>query len=529
MRKAILLIILAWVAIGGYFLTPLRYKVDALFSDKEAQYLKEWDREYSPLEFQYDPDVEKAFREQVAAYPEKDPFGYPVGVVWPPRLRGLFVDGRFQELSAELKELQARVEEDIHYEYALWDAYQVFSWPDPVLQERFDGWVEVDKSYVPVVARGMFYAQLAAKGRGGLYANETPEKRFEIMHKYLDLASADFKEALRLEPASFMALLEYASIAMYSDGVPVTLFRYDKGIARYPTSFLFHSSQINPLQPKWGGSWELVAERIDGAQEYAEENNKLRMLKGELLEIQAREAWRNKDKERALALMDEALKLGPYSGFYSMKSHLHSDFNPKASWKANEKCLEQRPTFAWYNYQRGQLAIRLGRFEYAASAFRAAAQLDPYSYPREKAIKYCRDKAYKWRSSRPQRALAIVDVAVAINPESSDAHWNRGATRWSTGDLEGALVDYERAMEINPQEMQQVDNYTAILLQLERKDQAISTWNTVVESSPENGEAVYGRSKFYERLGQEELAIRDMKQGCDQGYRVACEDLRRNK
>ena len=48
-------------------------------------------------------------------------------------------------------------------------------------------------------------------------------------------------------------------------------------------------------------------------------------------------------------------------------------------------------------------------------------------------------------------AIADFERAIEINPQYANAYSNRGFAKSRLGDYEGAMADYERAIEINPQ------------------------------------------------------------------------------
>ena len=47
-------------------------------------------------------------------------------------------------------------------------------------------------------------------------------------------------------------------------------------------------------------------------------------------------------------------------------------------------------------------------------------------------------------------AMADCNKAIEINPRYADAYLNRGLARYDKGDVDGAIVDYIKAIEINP-------------------------------------------------------------------------------
>ncbi len=63
-----------------------------------------------------------------------------------------------------------------------------------------------------------------------------------------------------------------------------------------------------------------------------------------------------------------------------------------------------------------------------------------------------------WRSAEQKfekgdfkGAIADYTKAIEINPQYADAYNNRGAAKYSLKDTQGAIADYNKAIEINPQ------------------------------------------------------------------------------
>ena len=50
-----------------------------------------------------------------------------------------------------------------------------------------------------------------------------------------------------------------------------------------------------------------------------------------------------------------------------------------------------------------------------------------------------------------QGAIADYTRAIEINPQNVDAYYNRGLAKDDSGDYEGAIADYTKAIEINPE------------------------------------------------------------------------------
>ena len=57
----------------------------------------------------------------------------------------------------------------------------------------------------------------------------------------------------------------------------------------------------------------------------------------------------------------------------------------------------------------------------------------------------------KYEQGDYQGAIADYTKALEINPESANAYYNRGNAKNKLGDHQGAIADYTKALEIDPQ------------------------------------------------------------------------------
>ena len=67
------------------------------------------------------------------------------------------------------------------------------------------------------------------------------------------------------------------------------------------------------------------------------------------------------------------------------------------------------------------------------------------------ATQYFNQGLEKYKVGNYQGAIADWNKAIEINPQDALAYYNRGLAKYDLGDYQGAIVDYDKAIEIKPQ------------------------------------------------------------------------------
>ncbi|QNI77565.1 TPR repeat family protein [Synechococcus sp. MVIR-18-1] len=66
------------------------------------------------------------------------------------------------------------------------------------------------------------------------------------------------------------------------------------------------------------------------------------------------------------------------------------------------------------------------------------------------ATQYFNQGVEKYEVGNYQGAIADWNKAIEINPQDALAYYNRGLAKYDSGDHQGAIVDYNKAININP-------------------------------------------------------------------------------
>jgi tetratricopeptide (TPR) repeat protein len=85
------------------------------------------------------------------------------------------------------------------------------------------------------------------------------------------------------------------------------------------------------------------------------------------------------------------------------------------------------------------------------------------------------------------RALAVVDEGLLLAPEDAALVGMRGEAKAGLGDVEGALADWRRALELQPDDIGALYSTAFLLEREERLDEAIDAWQAIVVWSNARG------------------------------------------
>src|SRR6266536_2755672 len=113
-------------------------------------------------------------------------------------------------------------------------------------------------------------------------------------------------------------------------------------------------------------------------------------------------------------------------------------------------------------------------------------------------------------------AIVEYDRAITIDPKLADAYLNRGKARRAGGDLDGAITDYEIACELNPQLAENNHDITEAYLnrgyirsnKLDL-DGALTDFDRAIKLNPNDAEAYFKRGRAFLIDGNAKFAIAD--------------------
>ncbi len=117
----------------------------------------------------------------------------------------------------------------------------------------------------------------------------------------------------------------------------------------------------------------------------------------------------------------------------------------------------------------------------------AAVMLTAPEIAKAESAEFYFQRAYK-KGEEGDYSGAIVDYnkAIEINPKDADAYYNRGNAKDELGDYSGAIVDYNKAIEINPKDADAYKNRGNSKELIEDMKGACSDWRKASELGDED-------------------------------------------
>ncbi|MFO0914432.1 MAG: tetratricopeptide repeat protein [Pirellulales bacterium] len=106
-------------------------------------------------------------------------------------------------------------------------------------------------------------------------------------------------------------------------------------------------------------------------------------------------------------------------------------------------------------------------------------------------------------------ALREFHSAVELDPNSWQAHHNRGVSLASLGQLPEAIRDFDVTIRVNPQHKNAWFNRAEIFYQLDQFDRAETDYGQVIQLDPKDQGAYLGRAHVRHDMGKHQLALAD--------------------
>jgi tetratricopeptide (TPR) repeat protein len=234
-------------------------------------------------------------------------YGYPEVLVNQDSIVALLIDGRFSDLERLLGSLQAATRSDIRREVEFEAAFRSFHGRDASIKARLDEWVASDpRSDAALVARAQFHEARAWEGRGqGRTVGD-----LDLLRREWAEGMRDALRAIQLDPDNLAAHVVAIRLHQFEGWSSEAEARVEQALVRFPTSYWLRFRALSLMEPRWGGSHELMRRFAGEAQHYVGANPRLEVLLGLPLIDEAATLWFGGRYDDALEKLEEARRFG---------------------------------------------------------------------------------------------------------------------------------------------------------------------------------------------------------------------------
>ena len=113
---------------------------------------------------------------------------------------------------------------------------------------------------------------------------------------------------------------------------------------------------------------------------------------------------------------------------------------------------------------------------------------------------------------------AVVLSTQVAHAQSASTYVDAGIEKGKSGDLQGAITDFNKAIEINPQDAYAYYNRGLAKSYLKDYQGAIADYNKAIEINPQDADAYTNRGSAKQALGDNQGACVDVKKAVSLGH-----------
>ena len=188
------------------------------------------------------------------------------------------------------------------------------------------------------------------------------------------------------------------------------------------------------------------------------------------------------------------------------ESRIYPDFDGFARLHAHDKPYVEPD--AWSYLQRGIEAYQRADLDSALVYYTELIQLDPANRSIVIGAYYNRGLVYE-DQGEVERAIDDYTKAIDLNPNYANAYNNRGLVYENKGEVERAIEDFNRAIQLNPNLAETHNNRALTYKDQGEIERAINDFNRAIQLKPDDAKTYYNRALTYKDQGEIERAIND--------------------
>jgi len=440
--------------------------------------------------------------------------------------RNLLINKKYNELNLYLEKLDKKYETDITKEDVLFLSYSAFGIEDIAYEPFFNSWIEFSpKSYIPYLARGVFYYHMGWKARGSRWAKETRDEQFKKMHDYFKKSKDDLEKSLSINKNAVYAYYTFLRIANVEGNTDEEIKNFlKKALEINPHTLKVRQKYLRSITPRWGGSYKKMEDYIKNAELDLNANPKLQYLygyidseKASIEEISKKYTSAREYYLRSLSLSGEYDYILFQLGKISVRKEDYTVGKEELS-----KAIEMNKEYSDYFYWRTFAYTNLKEYKKAIDDILYAYNLEPYSekIKRRKVqiAQILNAEAYELRRKyEHDKALELYNLALQVDLENDSIYNGRARAYILKQDLVSALEDIKIAIEINPNDISHYLLIDYILAKGKNWEEIISYWDKFIELNPKNPRAYVERGGAYYHNRNIQKAVENAKISADLG------------
>lgn len=281
--------------------------------------------------------------------------------------------------------------------------------------------------------------------------------------------------------------------------------QFDKALQMDPTNSVAHAGKALVLMNRLSSSNMTIRNQRDSMLKQAENECRMALQKDPYspeAHYQLAQSLREQKRyDEAIKEYNEAIKSDPkYSEAYAGLGMLKLDANSLGEAEgAFKQAIQYNSGNSTAHYGLGKTYLKMGNIDAAIKELNTALYQNKNSFPAHQAM----GEAYQAQGNT-NAALAEYRKSIDIKPENPEAYLHIADVREGRGDLELSISELRGALALMPDNPDLHMRVADESLKLEKLDDAIKEYETVMNQNPGNAQAAEGLTRGYFLKAQKE-------------------------
>lgn len=366
---------------------------------------------------------------------------------------------------------------------------------------------------------------LGLTARGGDWSTKTEDSAIEAMERHFAGARADLERAIELRPQTLAAYIHLMGIAKFVEGEPAVRARMQAALAQCGGCYEPRAMYLTALEPRWGGSYDAMAEFVREVAPLVAKNPELGALAGFA-------AWDRCRLEladapaRALVSCNEAVARGDEPRFLVTRAEVHLKLEHAADSLSDlDRAIELSPQHAAARRLRYRVRRDVGDLVGAADDLVVARFFDPTERVVTQSVPWMVQKLsyegdVRAKAGKHDEARPYLDAAVALAPDDRDV---RQRQAWNAAKI--GPDAFARRVADDPADFERRLLLDHALAHARRFGEVVTSWDEYLALRPTDARAYRERGGARWHAGQHDAGVADTQKACELGLADACADL----